>query len=90
MRNQGEHFTIQLSWFLCLASRCVNPCIPDIIEGNKDDALVQTKGEPRGMSYWVVLHLESCQASTMKLLRENSQQPQQVDYIWKKKTIKDV
>ena len=31
-----------------------------------------------------------CQAPTMELLRENSQQPQQVDYICKKDPMADV
>ena len=83
-RNQGEHFIMQLSCLLCLPSRWVGPCVPGVIEGSKDAALVWTKGEPRGISYWAVLHLESCQECTMELLRENSQRPQQVDIFPKK------
>ena len=89
-RNQGEHFIMQLSCLLCLPSRWVGSCVPGVIEGSKDAALVWTKGEPRGISYWAVSHLESCQASTMELLRENSQRPQQGDYISKKGPIIDV
>ena len=89
-RNQGEYFIMQLSCFLCLPSRWVGSCVPGVIEGSKDAALVWTKGEPRGISYWAVSHLESCQAYTMELLCENSQRPQQVDYISKKGSITHV
>ena len=77
-RNQEEHFSMQLLPLLCLPSSWVGPCVPGVIEESKDAALVWTKDEPRGISYWAVSHLESCQASTMELLRENSQRPQQV------------
>ena len=83
-KSKGEHFIMQLSCLLCLRSRWVGPCVPGVIEGSKDAALVWTKGEPRGISYWAVLHLESCQECTMELLRENSQRPQQVDIFPKK------
>ena len=83
-RNQGEYFIMQLSCFLCLPSRWVGSCVPGVIEGSKDAALVWTKGEPRGISYWAVSHLESCQASTMELLRKNSERPQQVDIFPRK------
>ena len=89
-RNQRKHLIMQLSFLLCLLSRWVGPCVPGVIEGSKGAALVWTKGEPRGISYWAVSNLESCQASTMELLRENSQRPQQVNYICKKDTITDV
>ena len=78
-RNQGEHFIMQLSCLLCLPSRWVGPCLPGVVEGSKGAALVWTKCEPRGISYWAVSHLESCQASTMELLREYSQRSQQAD-----------
>ena len=83
-RNQGKHFITQLSCLLGLSSRWVGPCVPGVIEGSKDAALRWTKGEPRGISYWAVLHLESCQECTMELLCENSQRPQQVDIFRKK------
>ena len=79
-----EAFIMQLSCLLCLPSRWVGPCVPSVIEGSKDAALVWIKGEPRKISYWAVSHLESCQASTMELLRKNSQRPQQVDIFPKK------
>ena len=68
--NQGERFTMQLSCLLCLLSGWVGPCVPGVIEGSEDAALVWTKDEPRRISYWAVSHLESCQGSTMELLRE--------------------
>ena len=85
-RNQGEHFIMQLSCLLCLPSRWVGSCVPGVIEGSKDAALVWTKGN---MLFGSVA-LESCQASTMELLRENSQWPQQGDYISQKGPITDV
>ena len=42
---------MQLSCLLCLPSSLVGPCVPGVIEGSKDAALVSTKGEPRGTSY---------------------------------------
>ena len=79
-----------ISCLLCPRSRWVGPCVPGVIEGSKDAALVWIKGEPRGISYWAVSHLESCQASTMELLRERIQWPQQVDIFPKKGPITDV
>ena len=64
---------MQLSCLLCLPSRWIGPCIFGVIEGSKDAVLVWTKFESREIIYWAVSHLESCQESTMELLRENSQ-----------------
>ena len=89
-RNQREHFIMQLLCLFCLPSRWIGSCVSGVIEGSKDAALVWTKDEPREISYWAVSHLESCKASAMELLRENSQRPQQVDYISKKGPITDV
>ena len=47
-------------------------------------------GEPRGYKLLAELHLESCEASTMELLQENSRQFQWVDYICRKGPTADV
>ena len=70
------HFIIQVLCLLCLPSRWVGSCVPGVIEGSKDAALVWTNGESRGISYWAVSYLESCQASTIELLCESRQRPQ--------------
>ena len=38
------------------------------------------------VSNWAESHLESCEASTKELFRENSQRPQYVGYLRKEKT----
>ena len=43
-----------------------------------------SRGEPRGIGYWAVSHLESCQASTMEPLYEGGQRLYRIDYISQK------
>ena len=88
--GQGKHLTIQLSRLFCIPRSWVSTCVPDVTEGSKDTAYVPTKGEPRGIICWEEFLLYTCQASRMELLHENSQQPQQVDYICKSGPTADV
>ena len=56
------------------------PCVTLVVESFSSDL-------PRAIvSYWAESHLESCEAFTKELFRENSKRPQYVDYFRKEKT----
>ena len=54
------------------------PCLTPVVESFSSDLLQAIT------SYWGEIYLEPCQISTMQLFCKNSQQLQDINYIWKK------
>ena len=54
------------------------PCLTPVVESFSSDLLQAIT------SYWGEIYLEPCRISTMQLFCKNSQQLQDINYIWKK------